>query len=373
MSKGRLVVEKPIMGICLGLRKTLPLALLILAPLCGWAGNGMGRFVKKVGEWIDSATVRGIDSTYIRVPDEPWQVMARSNINEMTFDVASVHKDESSSISWDFGAGAGMGMSFGVWAGYRGYGLGYLYTVGKQKGSNFTIGMGGSNYNVNFRLRRFHTNDTEARFQASYPERGSFLTDRDHIELDDPIKVRSLLLEGYYMFNGKHFSNTAGYDQSTIQVRSAGSLIVGASWMETDIDYAENMNAVFVMLMNDVGRIKVHQVNVGAGYAYNFVPARHWLINAMFMPTVAIVDRLKMWKYDYVFDDDDAFAIDLQGIENSHSKLMVNIGGWMTLVYNRKHWFATARGQWGRFHFDRNDTNGTLTDWYVNFGVGARF
>lgn len=372
MANGILIVRKSIDDISYSLRKAFCLVLLVLLPVCGWADNGMFRFVKKVGEFIDSATVRGIDSLYIQVPKKPWQVMSRGNANELTLDVGSVYNDEYMDLSWNMDSGTGIGTSFGVWAGYRGYGLGYLFTVGKQKGSNFTIGMGGSNYNLNFRLRKFHTSDTDARIKGAFVDDDEDLDAKGHLELDDPIKVKSLLIEGYYMFNGKHFSNTAAYDQSTVQVRSAGSLIVGASWMQTDIDYSQNMNAFLVLMMDDVGRIKVHQVNVGVGYAYNWVPARRWLVNAMVMPTVALANRLKMWKYNFVFDGDDGVDIEFQDIENSHSRLMVNVGGWLTLVYNSKHWFATARGQWGQFRFHRNSTLGKLRDWYVNVGIGVR-
>ena len=350
------------------------LVLLLLLPTSGWAGNGVGRFIKKVGEYIDSATVRGIDTTYIQVPEKPWQVMLRGNANEMTLDIESMFADDEMRYNWGTDSGTGVGTSLGAWVGYRGYGLGYLFTVGRQKGSNFTIGMGGSNYNVNFRLRRFDTSDADARFTGFFPQNDQAnIDEHGHIDLDEPIKVKSMMLEGYYMFNGKHFSNTAGYDQSTIQVRSAGSFIVGASWMSTDIDYAENMNTFLVMMMDDVGRIKVDQVNVGVGYAYNFVPAHQWLVNVMFMPSVAIYNRLKLWKYDYDFDHDDQDIINLQGVESSHSRMKVNLRSWLTLVYNSKRWYAMARGQWCNSRFERNGTSGQLKDWFFNVGLGVRF
>ena len=189
--------------------------------------------------------------------------------------------------------------------------------------------------------------------------------------MDEPLRVSSILLDGYYMFNGKHFSNTAGYDQSTIQMRSAGSFIVGASWLNASIDYSANMNTFFVIMMNNCGRIRINQVNIGAGYAYNWVPCKGLLVNAMFMPTITPYSQLKVWNYD--FDENDNYEYKTNDVNYSYSRIKVNLCSWVTLVYNYKDWFATAKGQWNQFSYKRNDSNGRLSDWYLNVGIGWRF
>ncbi|MBQ2130158.1 MAG: DUF4421 family protein, partial [Prevotella sp.] len=242
----------------------------------------------------------------------------------------------------------------------------------EQKGSNFNIGLGGSKYTLRLSIRKFKTEETDIHFRGNLPDiEDSKFDDRLKMEMDEPIRVSSILLDGYYMFNGKHFSNTAGYDQSTIQMRSAGSFIVGASWLNASIDYSANMNTFFVIMMNNCGRIRINQVNIGAGYAYNWVPCKGLLVNAMFMPTITPYSQLKVWNYD--FDENDNYEYKSSDVNYSYSRIKVNLCSWVTFVYNYKDWFATAKGQWNQFSYKRNDSNGRLSDWYLNVGIGWRF
>ncbi len=99
--------------------------------------------------------------------------------------------------------------------------------------------------------------------------------------------MKTIIADGYYMFNGKKFSYAAAYDQSVIQKRSAGSLMAGLMYNYTDIDYAANSNGDLIYMMSGLGRIKLWQGSVGVGYAYNWVPARGLLVNLM--ETIATV------------------------------------------------------------------------------------
>lgn len=344
-----------------------------MLPLSLSAGDGVGKLLRKLGTYIDTLTVRGIDRQYIHVPEKPWQAMLQGKANEMNMNIESVYHGSEMNYSWESKLKTDVGTSLGAWIGYRGYGLGYQFSTGEQKGSNFDFSLGGSTYSLRLNIRKFKTDETDIRFKGNiFDDEDYQFDDTEKMEMDEPIHVKSTLLEGYYMLNGRHFSNTAAYDQSTIQLRSAGSLIVGASWFDADIDYAANMNTLFVVMMNNIGRIKINQVNVGAGYAYNWVPYKGWLVNAMFMPSVAVVNRLKMWRYDFDINNDD-FKLDLQETIRSHSRLKLNFGSWVTIVYNYRDWVATIKGQWNQFDYNRNDSNGQLSNWYVNIGVGKRF
>ena len=336
------------------------------------AENGVGKFFRRLGTAIDTLTVKGVDRRYIQAPEKPWQIMVKGNANEVKMNMETVFEDGDFNYKWGSKISTGVGKSLGGWIGYRGYGLGYQVTMGEQKGSNFNIGLGGSKYTLRLSIRKFKTEETDIHFRGNLPDiEDSKFDDRLKMEMDEPIRVSSILLDGYYMFNGKHFSNTAGYDQSTIQMRSAGSFIVGASWLNASIDYSANMNTFFVIMMNNCGRIRINQVNIGAGYAYNWVPCKGLLVNAMFMPTITPYSQLKVWNYD--FDETDNYEYKSSDVNYSYSRIKVNLCSWVTLVYNYKDWFATAKGQWNQFSYKRNDSNGRLSDWYLNVGIGWRF
>ncbi len=46
------------------------------------AQEGMFSLVKKVGTFIDSMSVRGVDRRYIDAPEKPWQLILKGNISQ---------------------------------------------------------------------------------------------------------------------------------------------------------------------------------------------------------------------------------------------------------------------------------------------------
>ena len=173
----------------------------------------------------------------------------------------------------------------GFWAGYRGYGIGYTVNVGGDKGSNLVFGATGGAYGVNVRIHSFDNSNPSINLNSELLSEEEQKT-WDDVQLIDPIHVRTVIADGYYMFNGKKFSYAAAYDQSVIQKRSAGSLMAGLMYNYTHIDYATDLNGDLVYLMHGLGKVKLWQGSAGVGYAYNWVPARGLLVNVMLMPAV---------------------------------------------------------------------------------------
>ncbi len=105
------------------------------------------------------------------------------------------------------------------------------------------------------------------------------------IELpEETLKMKSINLNAYYVVNHRRFSYPAAFSQSYIQRRSAGSLLIGASgqwqWAKT------NGNLESVLKMTNIG--------IGAGYAYNWVPARHWLLHISALPTFIVYSNTSL-------------------------------------------------------------------------------
>ena len=46
------------------------------------AQGGVATFLKKVGDGIDSMSIRGVDRHYIDMPKNPWQLIVRGNVNQ---------------------------------------------------------------------------------------------------------------------------------------------------------------------------------------------------------------------------------------------------------------------------------------------------
>jgi hypothetical protein len=78
-------------------------------------------------------------------------------------------------------------------------------------------------------------------------------------------------LVGQYLFNGKKFSYQAAFNQSEKQLKSAGSLLVGAGL------YYFRINSDSSFVIRNENNIQSFQWGINAGYAYNWVIKKHWI------------------------------------------------------------------------------------------------
>lgn len=362
-------------------------------------------FLRKVGTFIDSMSVSGVDRRYIGSPEKPWQVILKGNISQTDLKMRSmvdfndIFPDMSVYWLWEPHIMTVPSTYVGLWAGYRGYGLGYSVNVGGDKGTNLTFGAMGGRYGLNIRIHRFETDETTIRFQAD--AFGEHYDLEESGRLDAPVNVRTLIADGYYLFNGKHFSYAAAYDQSVIQLRSAGSLLVGGMYYYSHMNYSQPRNAYFINVMNDIGRVKQWQGSIGVGYAYNFVPAKGWLISAMGMPMLTFYNRIKIWHYDSNLsdfeEDDEAMyekfdtgeisreeydawweqTLDKMNVwerdhSAHHSNIRFNHDARLSLTYQWDRYFFNVYGQFNNFQYGHQDASGRLNDWFVNASIGIR-
>ena len=361
---------------------------------CGTATaqGGLTTFVKKVGTMIDSMSVRGLDRNYIDAPKKPWQLIAKGNVNQT---IVSMNAD-GNILGVDYSARPYLktqpSQYVGFWAGYRGYGIGYTVNVGGDKGSNLVFGATGGAYGVNVRIHSFDNSNPSINLNSellSEEEQETW----DDVQLIDPIHVRTVIADGYYMFNGKKFSYAAAYDQSVIQKRSAGSLMAGLMYNYTHIDYATDLNGDLVYLMHGLGKVKLWQGSAGVGYAYNWVPARGLLVNVMLMPMVTFVNKLKVFAYatnvpelmtDERFWGDDIsneewdewfysnVHITPMGDKTINSGISLGFDTRMSVTYNFGRYFISAYGQFNNIRYRHQSTHGYLNDWFINTAIGIR-
>ena len=356
------------------------------------AQGKLATFVKKVGTMIDSMSVRGLDRNYIDAPEKPWQLIAKGNVNQT---IVSMNAD-GNILGVDYSARPYLktqpSQYVGFWAGYRGYGIGYTVNVGGDKGSNLVFGATGGAYGINVRIHSFDNSNPSINLNSellSEEEQETW----DDVQLIDPIHVRTVIADGYYMFNGKKFSYAAAYDQSVIQKRSAGSLMAGLMYNYTHIDYATDLNGDLVYLMHGLGKVKLWQGSAGVGYAYNWVPARGLLVNVMLMPMVTFVNKLKVFAYatnvpelmtDERFWGDDIsneewdewfysnVHITPMGDKTINSGISLGFDTRMAVTYNFGRYFISAYGQFNNIRYRHQSTHGYLNDWFINTAIGIR-
>ena len=361
---------------------------------CGqmMAQGGAFSLVNKVGTMIDSMSVRGVDRRYINAPEKPWQLLVKGNISQTIVSMRTQGNMAGEEYSAKPYLKTTPSQYVGLWAGYRGYGLGYTVNVGGDKGSYLTFGATGGAFGINVRIHSFENSTPDFNLNSDLiPEK-----DKDtwgKVELIDPIRVRTVIADGYYLFNGKKFSYAAAYDQSVIQKRSAGSLMAGLMYNYTHIDYSSDHNGDLIYVMEGLGRVKLWQGSAGVGYAYNWVPTRGLLVNVMAMPMLTFINKLKAYGYatnieqlmeDPIFWDpdisneewDDWFYGNLHitpvGDQTFNSGLSIGFDGRVSLTYNFGRCFINAYGQFNNIRYHHNNTHGYLNDWFVNTSIGIR-
>jgi hypothetical protein len=230
-------------------------------------------------------------------------------------------------------------------------------------------------------------------------------------QLNAPVWIRSVYINGYYVFNGRRYSQAAAYNQSVIQRRSAGSFLLGAPWYQSSFDYSNKKNAEMILLSNNVNRIKLHQANIGFGYGYNLVPFRGFVINAMAMPTLSFYNRVKVYKYDSNFtlfgSDEDPVEdygtwdpqtrtwangkkqlplaiVDLESdwvsqvdfwegeSETTYGGLQFNVDLRLGIAYNWSNYFVGLQTQFNRFSYRKDLCKVSLYDAYARLSLGVR-
>ena len=140
-------------------------------------------------------------------------------------------------------------------------------------------------YELNFRSygRRFG-------FDIIYQNAKNFTGWHDHegmerIELPDGIlRVKTLNVNAFYVFNNRRFSYPAAFSQSYIQRRSAGSFLLAVSGQGqyATLDYDQK------------AQLKMTNIGIGAGYGYNYVPSRGWLMHISALPTFIVYSNTSM-------------------------------------------------------------------------------
>lgn len=370
----------------------------------------MGR-IQELQQYLDARARARVDSNYIEVPEKPWRVILR--LKETAVDVDydnSIRAGTDNRLDWNLCFTPPTSASVGFWAGYRGLGLSYATSLVKNAGRHFSFGATGAKYGFNFRLRRFNTDETTLTSKTILDGKMAGESKEDG-QLNAPVWIRSVYINGYYVFNGRRYSQAAAYNQSVIQRRSAGSFLLGATWYQSSFDYSNKKNAEMILLSNNVNRIKLHQANIGFGYGYNLVPFRGFVINAMAMPTLSFYNRVKVYKYDSNFtlfgSDEDPVEdygtwdpqtrtwangkkqlplaiVDFESdwvsqvdfwegeSETTYGGLQFNVDLRLGIAYNWSNYFVGLQAQFNRFSYRKDLCKVSLYDAYARLSLGVR-
>lgn len=353
-------------------------------------------FFKKLKQHIDSAAVKGCDLAYVGLPRKKWSIAYNSSVDQMRLTVSAEGRERLGSIPLPLDYDMHLKIrqkvttSMGLWAGYRGYGFGYSLSLTGNEGTNISVSVASRAYGLNARFYRFK-HDTpifglENVTMQKKPVDDERFNDREYF-MPNPMTITALVIDGYYIFNRKRFSYSAAYNQSTLQLRSAGSPIIGMMFYYQKYDPNLNPASPFnkdsnigtaFLLARNITTFKVYQGSVGAGYTYNWVPARGWVINLTAMPVLTMLNRLTVHEYDIKqggeVKDKSMFLYLVDKGEKSHSGYVkLNVDCKASMCYWLKDWYFMAAAQ---VHYFRGGYDPIITkyfDWNARASIGVTF
>lgn len=171
-------------------------------------------------------------------------------------------------------------------------------------------------------------------------------------------------LNAYYVFNHRHFSYPAAFNQSTVQRKSCGSWMLGFRYnrQKMKFDYEQLPELLLPELLDGMkfSRINYMSVAVSGGYSYNWVFARNCLFAVSIMPSIGFkkakgvqLDGRQMW----------------MGIKNLNFDAVSRVG----LVWNNTRQFIGA--SFISYLYDYTQDRITLMNSmnYLNLYVGLYF
>ena len=215
-----------------------------------------------------------IDTAYIMRPQTKWTVTARMNVSGAK--IESEGMADGRHFKSEMEANRKATLSMGV--SYLGFTLSAALNPAKLMGKY-------RDYELNFNSygRRFG-------FDVIYQDAKNFtgwhdMDGMERIELPDGmLKVKTLNLNAFYVFNSRRFSYPAAFSQSYIQRRSAGSFLLAAS--------GQGQHAT--LDGEQATKLKMTNIGLGAGYGYNYVPGQGWLLHISALPTFIVYSNTSM-------------------------------------------------------------------------------
>ena len=219
------------------------------------------------------------DTTYITRPKTRWTLITRLNFSGM--DIESKGYDQGRRFKSVMQANRKTTISLG--ASYLGVALSLSLNPAQLAGKYH-------DFEINFKSygRRFG-------FDVSYTDAKNFegWYDADglpHYTLSDgTLAVKTLNANAFYIFNHRRFSYPAAFSHNYIQRRSAGSFLLAASFQWQHAFHDWDLDT----------KLRMTNIGLGAGYGYNFVPHRGWLLHISALPTFILYSHTSM-----TFDED---------------------------------------------------------------------
>lgn len=291
------------------------------------------------------------DTTYVESFDNKWRFMVKNN---NWFDTYAGHLTEH---KMRVGMSSNLTSKFGAHISYKGIGLGYMLNL-RDVVTGHRLNNIRFDGSINTSRISFEWYFTKDRSDINLHRLGDFGKGAWRSYKFEGLTREAYGIYAYYFFNHQHYCQSAGYGISRIQLRNAGSFILGLHAYHQDIsmDFSKLDDDMQSYLPDEIRkyRFSYRDYCFLVGYGYNCVPHRRWLFNITAIPSIGL-------RHSYP-----------TSIEGDRYMLSTNIRMKMALVLNRKKWFyglnMVSDGHW--YHSAKHSFFNSSQD--INFAVGFR-
>ncbi len=225
-------------------------------------------FFYHMGNWADNYLRRGIDTTYIDLPEHSWRFAATVASTGINTSISSTKPDD----QWSLLNSSMPSVEVGFYAGYRGIGFGYSWDVLHAYSRRLNFSFGSKYIGLDFSLQTSGDFSTNIAYNSDVL--GKLGTNL--------VTVSNANLDIWYVLNAAHYSHNAAVKQSYIQKKTAGSLLLHLSYMSHQVRFNDTLQligpegeqpiALLPALMSGMTGMTTRQVAVGLGYGINYTP-----------------------------------------------------------------------------------------------------
>lgn len=228
-------------------------------------------FFYRCGNWVDNYLRKDIDTNYIDLPEHSWRLAftAGSLGVNSTITSTAYYPEPLGTLHVTLLNKTIPSMDLGFNAAYRGFGFGYSWDLLHAYSQRLNFSFGSKFIGLDFNIQTSTNINTRLAINDN-PVNG--------INENNAVVITNANLSIWYALNAAHYSHNAAIKQSYIQKKSAGSLLLFASYMYSHIQLKDTLTVpnadrpTFPSLMSGMIGIQTRQIAVGLGYGINYTP-----------------------------------------------------------------------------------------------------
>lgn len=229
-------------------------------------------FFYRTGNWVDNYLRLGIDTSYIDLPEHSWRVALTANtlgIHSTISSTSNPFPEYMDPVTLSLYSKTIPSADLGFNVGYRGFGFGYSWDLIHAYSQRLNFSLGSKYIGIDFGIQTSTNINTTAAIN-DLPIPG--------FNENNAVVITNAKLSIWYALNAVRYNHNAAIKQSYIQKKTAGSILVHASYMFSHIQLEDTIMVdgasapTFPSMMSGMNGLQTRQIAIGIGYGINYTP-----------------------------------------------------------------------------------------------------